>query len=94
VVIVSGLLAVAFAGHFGGDGGHYGGVSYVKTPVVNVNYVAKPVVHYVAKPVATVSHALKPVLTYTTVSHGGGGFGGGGFGGGGYGGGGGHGGWW
>ncbi|XP_077525606.1 uncharacterized protein LOC144137549 [Haemaphysalis longicornis] len=86
-------------GGFGGGGfggGGFGGgddigvasISYVKTPVVDVKYVAKPVVSYVAKPVATVSHAVKPVVTYTSISSGGGGFGGGGFGGGGFGGGG------
>nr|XP_037286173.1 glycine-rich cell wall structural protein 2-like [Rhipicephalus microplus] len=87
-----------FGGGGFGSGGGGGGddigvasISYVKTPVVSVGYVAKPVVSYVAKPVATVSHAIKPVVTYTSISSGGGGFGSGG-GGGGYGGG--HGGGW
>ncbi|XP_054919002.1 uncharacterized protein [Dermacentor andersoni] len=83
------LMTVASAGLLGGGGG--GGdddiglasISYVKTPVVSVKYVAKPVVSYVAKPVTTVSHSLKPVVTYT-ISGGHGGFGGGGYGGGGH----------
>lgn len=38
-------------------------LTLVKQPVVNVNYVRRPVVGYVKQPVATLTHAFKPVVS-------------------------------